>query len=773
VLDEPEIRRRPLIPGPKEGWLSVLLLGVMLLSLCWAVQAAEWLPEMDFLVPVALFALVTALVLGMSRLSIAIAIPISAVIGAATIIWSIGGEYHPELEQLGRLDALRSSVIDAAVTAARFSSVQDAKVLAVSMGVLMWVTAYTAAFAVYRRHQVLDAILLLGAFLVVNLVATVQELFGFLVLFSLAALLLWLRAALVERRSNWQDRRVSENLDVPASIMRSGVLFTATAIGLAWLLTSVAVAAPLTSAVRSLDDIWLDFATEASGFFQGLNSSNARPVSAGFGPNLVVGNSWDTSDDPVLRLTAERPYYLLNRTYDRYTGRGWEWSTAAERQVGAQQAVFSDWSPDRPMVEDGFEVYTVNVQIALPQGRDLYAAGFPVRFFAPVEVTEPQGRPILTGVEAAGPLDPGQAYDMTVVVTSGVTKAQLASASTDYEPEVAELYLDTTGVTDQTRQLAADLTAGLTDPYHRAEALAAFLRSDQFTYDTSVAPPPASSDLVDYFLFDPSMRRGFCTYYASAMVLMARSVGIPARLAVGYGPGEFVERSGEASIFEATRRDAHAWAELYFPGYGWQIFEATRGIDPKFTRASGDPDTVRAPISGRGVDSQGPFDADVDSPNSLTNPSATYVPIPGGVRAGDELPADVERTNQAWIFLILLGLAAAYGAYRWFAARRRFRFLSPGDRGWARLNLAAQRAGIGREPSETFYEYAGWLESELPARAEEIRTIADGKVWSAYSGRSMSERAIEAIERAWDRLRVPLAGLALRRRLAAVFGRPR
>ena len=79
--------------------------------------------------------------------------------------------------------------------------------------------------------------------------------------------------------------------------------------------------------------------------------------------------------------------------------------------------------------------------------------------------------------------------------------------------------------------------------------------------------------------------------------------------------------------------------------------------------------------------------------------------------------------------------------------------MSPGDRGWARLNLAAQRAGIGRQPSETSTSTpAGW-KRELPNRAEEIRTIADGKVWSAYSGRSMSQRAIEAIERAWDRLR--------------------
>ena len=103
------------------------------------------------------------------------------------------------------------------------------------------------------------------------------------------------------------------------------------------------------------------------------------------------------------------------------------------------------------------------------------------------------------------------------------------------------------------------------------------------------------------------------------------------------------------------------------------------------------------------------------------------------VPGGEESPTEEARETNGWIFLVLIGLAALYGAWRWFSARRRFRFMSPGDRGWARLNLAAQRAGIGRQPSETFYEYAGWLEAELPSRADEIRTIADGKVWSSYS----------------------------------------
>ena len=114
----------------------------------------------------------------------------------------------------------------------------------------MWVTAFIAAYTMYRHHRVLDAILLVGALLIANMSATLTDLFPYLVLFMLAALLLWLRAALIGREEGWQRRRVNENSEVPAAIMRSGLVFIAGSLVLAWVLTTVAVAAPLTARVE-------------------------------------------------------------------------------------------------------------------------------------------------------------------------------------------------------------------------------------------------------------------------------------------------------------------------------------------------------------------------------------------------------------------------------------------------------------------------------------------------------------------------------------------
>ena len=76
---------------------------------------------------------------------------------------------------------------------------------------------------------------------------------------------------------------------------------------------------------------------------------------------------------------------------------------------------------------------------------------------------------------------------------------------------------------------------------------------------------------------------------------------------------------------------------------------------------------------------------------------------------------------------------------------------------------------MSQTPAETYYQYAGWLQDQLPARRGEIRTIADGKVWQAYSGRSLNPTMIERIEAAWQRLRGPLLVLAVRRRIGAIL----
>jgi transglutaminase-like putative cysteine protease len=757
---------------PREGWLALGLLFVMLLSLGWAVQRAEWLDQLEFIVPVAFYAVVLGALLGLSRLSVAIVLPVSAVLGTFFVLWTVGGEYFSELSQGGRIMALRDEALRWAAIVLDLGFAPQLTPYAIGLGILMWVTSFIAAYTMYRHHRVLDAIVVSGGLLIANLSATFTDLFIYLVLFVLAALLLWLRAALIGREEGWQRRRVNENAEVPAAIMRSGVLFIGGSIALAWVLTTVAVAAPLTNVWNNLGGAWDEVRDGLDGVFGGFANSNARVGGTSFGESFSISGQWFSDDEPVMTVAATDAYYMRTTTYDIYTGRGWDSTPGSERPVETKTLIFPDYTPERPTQADAFERVTISVQFQNPVRRYLYTPGYPIAAFAPVVVTESGDQPFLGQLQAAGPLAAGLGYLITADV-SVATESQLASAGTDYPEEIEAYYLGIDGVTDDTAALARRIVtdAGATTAYDMAKALATYLQRDpRFRYaESAPIPDDPDRDIVDFFLFDDNGQVGYCEYYASAMAVMARTLGLPARVAVGFAPGDRMIIPGAAedvgNVYQVRTTDAHAWAEIYFPGYGWQIFEATKTID-SLTRPRGEalPGASGGPLPSLGPR---PFDEGVDGGLLSTLPS--FRPIPGGLRPGETSPPPEPQGGNALIIGALLVLALAFAGWRLLRTRRALRFLAPGERQWHRLALAADRAGVSQRPSETIYEYAGWLQEQIPRRRPEIRTIADGKVWQSYSGRGISGTAIERIERAWRRLEVPLVWLAIKRRLRSLL----
>jgi transglutaminase-like putative cysteine protease len=742
----------------------MVLLGVMALALAWAVQGANWLDQMDFLVPVALYAVIAGSLLGMLRGSIVWALPIGALIGTGVVLWTVGGEYYTALDQTGRLFGLRTEFIDWLIVVLGTGYPPQMTPYAIGLGVLMFATVFAAAFAVYRHHRVLDAIVLLGAALIVNLSATLTDLFFQLLLFVVAAMLLWLRAALVDRQDGWQRRRVNETLEVPTAIMRSGILSAGAAIALAWLLTAVAVAAPLTDAWRSMDGVWSGVRDQVDSVFGSLTNPQSRISGNSFGSSFIVQGEWVSVDDEVLVLAAPRALYLRTVTYDIYTGRGWDSSESVQRTVGAGELLFNELTSERSTVPDAVTVEQIGIEMRQPIGRDLFTAGSPLEIYAPAVVSEPFGQPLLGHIQHANALGAGQSYQQDVQLSTA-TEAELGAAGDEYPAEIRDLYLDASRVTDQVADLAVKVTEGAENNYEKADALANYLRRDpSFSYSTTAGVPPSDADLVDFFLFDPELgRSGYCQYFASAMVMMARSLGLPARLAAGFAPGE----RQDDNTFLVREANAHAWAEIYFPGYGWEIFESTQSINPAFGRASGDTTSPGVPPTV-GID---PFLEDPDLVDALRGTGGEVAlpspdPVEGAIDPNQPDSAATDESSRGAnalliAVLVLGGLIALW--VRMNYVNRRWRLLPAGDRAWRQLTAAAGRAGVGPRPSETIYEYAGWLEDQLPDQAVPIQTVADGKVWQSYSGRGLTLSGAHKLENALRQLRWPLIWLVVRR----------
>jgi transglutaminase-like putative cysteine protease len=129
-------------------------------------------------------------------------------------------------------------------------------------------------------------------------------------------------------------------------------------------------------------------------------------------------------------------------------------------------------------------------------------------------------------------------------------------------------------------ELARDVVGDAATRYDAARRLEAYLRT--YPYNEDLPAPPDDRDLVDYFLFE--RQEGYCDYYASALAVMARSVGVPARLATGYAQGTY---DHDARRWVVTEQEGHSWVEVYFDGIGWVEFEPTAG-EAALERAGGE-----------------------------------------------------------------------------------------------------------------------------------------------------------------------------------------
>jgi hypothetical protein len=121
------------------------------------------------------------------------------------------------------------------------------------------------------------------------------------------------------------------------------------------------------------------------------------------------------------------------------------------------------------------------------------------------------------------------------------------------------------------RILADSIAYEAITPYEKAQAIENYLRQLEYTLD--LPPLPTDRDIVDYFLFD--LKQGYCDYFASAMVILARASGLPARIAVGYATGNY---DYARQVFVVTEANAHAWPEVYIAPFGWIPFEPTASL---------------------------------------------------------------------------------------------------------------------------------------------------------------------------------------------------
>jgi hypothetical protein len=247
--------------------------------------------------------------------------------------------------------------------------------------------------------------------------------------------------------------------------------------------------------------------------------------------------------------------------------------------------------------------------------------------------------------------------------------------------------------------------------YDKVTALETYLRNN-YTYDTNIAAPPPGTEAASWFLFQS--RRGFCNYFATAMTLMARSIGIPARVAAGYTNGKYNTSTNEWDI---SGTDAHAWTQIYFAGYGWINFEPSATFS-QFARPIKPTGTASTPLSPSGSTITNPNrPKNVPDDPEAAGQSATS---PTGVSTASQIRQDVGIVLLVLVVFVLGGLV--YFGFWW---RRLFRELSPPVQVYGRVSVLAGWAGIANRRSQTPREYMLSLSAADPEDAVTFERLGD------------------------------------------------
>lgn len=305
-------------------------------------------------------------------------------------------------------------------------------------------------------------------------------------------------------------------------------------------------------------------------------------------------------------------------------------------------------------------------------------------------------------------------------------------------------------VPSMVKDLAEEVTAEARTPYERAQALQRWFRVDGgFTYSLDRAPAGSGNETLASFLA-PSGRVGYCEQYSAAMAVMARELGIPSRVAVGWLTPELIEDGDGSSLYEYSSHDAHAWVEVYLPGAGWVSFEPTPS-----TRASRVPNWTE---DSQNAPSPSPSTSASVSPSASATTSAppsSLTPRPSASASATATTGQGEGSSSrilVWVLvalaavLLLLALALAPRLVRLARRRRRFASGDPED-AWLELHDTATDLGLAPPVGRSLRETGTWYLDHLagPSSTRSGATLVRGPN-AAPAAAAEVEELVHALE---------------------------
>jgi Transglutaminase-like superfamily/TgpA N-terminal domain/Domain of unknown function (DUF4129) len=759
--------RKPLLEihiGLAEGWFSLVLLAIVSYSTIWCVQAVGWVDHLGVLsLTTALGLLVGVLAAKYYRFPRWLLHSAALVLSLLLAFWQTVDSFYA-----GRVDNFINGVQHwlSSVTIGGTGDV-DA-IFFFFIVALSFILAYTSAWLVYRTRAPWLMVVANAVVLLLNLSNVSDGYIIFLIVFLIASLLLLLRFNLYESMRRWKRQGLRYAEDLGWDVMQAGALISIGILIFSWILPGSYIN-PTISQFWSLNsNPWTQIQNTWDRVISVSGGSN--PANRGnFRDSLSLGGNPNLTNEVVFNVqfanSQDNEQYLTSLSYDTYDGAAWTVGPVDTGAIKANQAFSSGADMTHTVVQ--------KISVVNPPGEQnpyLLGASDIVSVNLPAKVQTNQASSKIDWQGQNGYLVAGQSYTVTSNASSADEQTLRsvpmpadapqfpagyegsAVPVTYYYPAVVDTYTQLPKLDPRIVALAKSLTRGKTTMYDKVVALESYLRSN-YSYNVNIHRP-SDEEGVAWFLFDNPNHDGFCNYFSSAMTVMARSLGIPARVAVGYTHGTYDAKHKE-NIIRGT--DAHSWTQVYFAGYGWINFEPSASF-AQFTRPL--PSEFPSTDAG-GSSTNGGVTPPVNPSHRLTRGDSSDN---SGTGTGTRT-ATGPSLGTALGSLILLILFALLLFSLWW--RRLFRNYGLPAQLYGRVCTLAEWAGIKLQPAQTPYEYMQEVALVAPKEAETLERLGDIYVrdrWADPASKEHPRRSGEIAElpALWKQLQPPLFLYVLR-----------
>ena len=697
--------------------------------------------------------------------------------------------------------------------------------------VLAWLLGYLSSWFLFKWINPWIGLMLSGVALLTTLSFLPDQFDSRFFIFVFIAMLLVARVSLVQREALWSKLEIGSITAIRNRLLSAPIILCVTAI-----IVIAAVGAPLrVYVVRTAIDVWnwgrdplTVFEDDFARLFSGITSKN-DVNGRFFGNTLPFMGKISFGGDVVMVANSKMPTYWLSRSYSHYTSKGWIAGKTIKFNVGPEGL------PPPPHESDNRELAFQRVQLTF-ESDDMFVGGNVdwVSHDAVVETLEPRvfhidlknstfdselppdiqqlaeefrrlldpppnrfiesliaevlpddlivldvipgseseqwrnqkvvtlrrkdpAIPEVVNWEFKRALPQEQPYTLYSFV-SQATNDQLQMAGDEYSTFITDHYLQLPStLPDRVRDLAERITQDAETPLDKVLAIENYLRNEGgFEYSQDI-----------------ESKTGYSDYFGSSMTVMLRSVGVPARMAAGYAPGE-VDIPGRWAIRD---RDSHGWTQAYFPGHGWIDFEPTtawapldRGELTVDVGASEDEAAEEAmndlldSITDQGsmtleeecelLEQADPEEAEALGCDDLLQPlPSDYTAVQAGWRPNAlAIPAGIALIVLAFVWLLgwliwNLGLGKAGAAERYYIKMARLGTL----------------AGVRRQPYHTPIDYAVAIGDAVPAASSGAQAVAWNFAIGRYAHLEVSDDAIASLHDHWKKIRGGLLSRTFKR----------